>query len=237
MKSRYCGRRGFEAIGLILIWGVNVSACAATTFTWKEEVMLHDGQKIIVTRTVERGGKSEIGQQAPIKRQSLSLTLPVTNENVVWEDNFAQDIEGASFLPLQLEVNQGSPYIVAYPMGCLAYNKWGRPNPPYVVFKYQSKKWQRIALQELPAALKVPNLIFSSPDTEARKSGPVVSAEAIKTLNSGHTLPEHKTILRESIKSGTFQSLVSCDDLVFYKDVWVGSGDSIGKRMMDRKTK
>ena len=214
-----------------------MTACSQTT-TWKEEVLLHDGQKIIATRTVERGGKSEIGQQAPIKQQSVAFTLPITNEKVVWEDKFTDDIGGANFLPMQLEVHKGVAYVVAYPMGCLSYNKWGRPNPPYVVFKYQSKVWQRIPLQELPAVLTAPNLVFSSPDTEAKKSGQaVISAEAIKTLNAGQTLPEHKAILREPIKSGTYQSLVSCDEMVFYKGVWVGPGDSIGKRMMDRKSK
>ena len=226
----------FKTIGLVLTLGASMTACSQTT--WKEEVLLHDGQKIIATRTVERGGKSEIGQQAPIKQQSLAFTLPVTNEKVVWEDKFSEDIGGASFLPMQLDVHKDSAYVVAYPMGCLSYNKWGRPNPPYVVFKYQNKVWQRVPLQELPAVLTALNLIFSSPDIEAKKSGQaVISAEAIKALNAGHTQPEHKAILREPIKSGTYQSLVSCDEMIFYKGAWVGPGDSIGKRMMDRKSK
>jgi len=39
----------------------------------KEEVLLHDGSKLIVERTVERGGRHEIGQPPPIKVESLSL--------------------------------------------------------------------------------------------------------------------------------------------------------------------
>lgn len=200
-----------------------MTACSETT--WKEEVLLHDGQKIIATRTVERGGKSEIGQQAPIKQQSVAFTLPVTNEKIVWEDKFTEDIGGANFLPMQLEIHKGSPYLVAYPMGCLSYNKWGRPNPPYVVFKYLSKAWQRIPLQELPATLMIPNLIFSSPDTEAKKAAkPIISAEVVRTLNAGHTQPEHKTIQREPIKAGTFQSLVSCKEMIRVNDGWVSPG-------------
>lgn len=209
-----------------------MTACSETT--WEEEVLLHDGQKIIATRTVERGGKSEIGQQAPIKQQSLAFTLPITSEKVVWEDKFTEDIGGANFLPMQLEIHKGLPYLVAYPMGCLSYNKWGRPNPPYVVFKYQNKTWQRIALQELPAVLTVPNLIFSSPDTDAKKSGQaVISAEAIKTLNAGHTKAEYKSILRDAFPGADD----GCSEMVFYKGTWVGPGDSIGKRMMDRTIK
>lgn len=81
--------------------------------------------------------------------------------------------------------------------------KWGSPNPPYVVFKYQNKKWDRITLLELPAELTTPNLIFSSPDDEARKSGqPTVSAEAIKRLSDSYRQPHYKTILRTPIDSG-----------------------------------
>ncbi|MES2399255.1 MAG: hypothetical protein V4573_04640 [Pseudomonadota bacterium] len=235
-RLRFVGMSLFTKALLVMILGVSLTAWSETT--WKEEVQLHDDQKIIATRTVERGGRSELGQQAPIKHQSLAFALPATNEQVVWQDKFAEDIGGANFLPMQLGLYQGSAYVVAYPMGCLSYNKWGRPNPPYVVFKYQSRSWQRIPLQELPAVLTAPNLIFSSPDTEAKKLGhSLISAEEIMRLNSVHTQPEHRTIRREPIKTDTFQSLVICDEMVFYKGTWVGPGDSIGKRMMDRRSK
>ncbi len=172
-----------------------MAACSETT--WKEEVLLHDGQKIIATRTVERGGKSEIGQQAPIKQQSLAFTLPTTNEKVVWKDEFTEDIGGANFLPMQLEVLKDTAYLVTHPMGNMSYIKWGQPNPPYVVFKYEAKLWRRITLQELPVEFKVPNLIFSSPDNEAKKVGHrVVPAEKIKELYEGYKQPEFKTIHR-----------------------------------------
>ena len=190
--------------GLILMMGVSMSADAGLfgfgSTSWKEEVLLHDGSKIIVRRTVERGGRHEIGQQLPIKEQSLSFTLPGTNEQVTWEDKFTEDVGGANFLPMQLEIRKDTAYLVVYPMGCLSYNKWGRPNPPYVVFKYQGKAWQRITLQELPAEFKMPNLIFSSPDDEAKKAGQrIVSAESIKALYEGYRQPEFKTILREAL--------------------------------------
>lgn len=174
-----------------------MSACASNTFTWKEEVLLHDGNKIIVERSVERGGRHEIGQEPPIKEQSLAFNFLNTNQNVVWVDKFTKDVGGANFLPMQLEIRKDSAYLVVYPMGSLSHNKWGQPNPPYVVFKYQGKEWQRITLQELPAEFKVPNLIFSSPDSEAKKTGQsIVSAETIRKLYEGYKRPEYKTIIR-----------------------------------------
>lgn len=168
--------------------------------SWKEEVLLHDGSKIVVERTVERGGRHEIGQKPPYKVQSLVFVMPGINQQVIWEDNFSADLGSANFLPMLLDVSNDVAYLVASPMGCLSYNKWGRPNPPYVVFKYIGKTWQRIPLEELPAEIKTPNLISSAPDIEVEKSGDrFMSAEGIKEIISGYKQPEYKTILREPL--------------------------------------
>jgi len=212
-------------LGLLLMMGASMSACSKS---WKEEVLLHDGSKIIVKRSVERGGRHEIGQRQPIKEQSLSFTLPSTNQRVEWEDSYSEDIGTASFLPMQLEIFNGTPYIVASPMGCLAYNKWGRPNPPYVIFKYDGKAWQRITLQELPAESAMPNLVISSPDDAAKQaSHGVVSAEKIKKLNTGFKQPEYKTILREALKPGTRETLyssVNCLEEIRTGNGWLSIG-------------
>lgn len=171
--------------------------------SWKEAALLHDGSTIVVARTVKLGGRHEVGQEPPIKEQTLAFIMPGSNESVVWHDKFTEDIGGANFLPMYLEIHKGSAYLVAYPMGCLSYEKWGRPNPPYVVFIYQSKEWRRVALQDFPNEFKTPNLIFSSPDLEAKKIGQaVVSPEKIMALYDGYQQPEYKTILREPLARG-----------------------------------
>ena len=192
---------------LALTLGVSMNADAGLFgfggTSWQEEVLLHDRSKIIVKRTAVRGGRHEIGQEPPIKEQSLSFKLPGTNENVVWEDKFTEDVGGANFLPKLLDIHNGSVFLVAHPMGSVSYMKWGSPNPPYVVFKYQNKTWQRIPLQELPLEIKNPNLIPSSPDDEAKKFGQrIVPAEAIKKMYDGYKQPEYKTILRTPLDYG-----------------------------------
>ncbi len=58
---------------------IEMSACTmmgALPFggnSWKEEVLLHDGSKIIVERTVERGGRHEVGQKPSYKEQRSAL--------------------------------------------------------------------------------------------------------------------------------------------------------------------
>lgn len=195
-----------QAVGLlvvIVILGADMNAFGFLGFggtNWQEEVLLHDGRKIVVERSVNRGGRHEVGQKPPFKEQSLVFSMPGTNQQVRWEDKFSEDLGSANFLPMLLDVDKDVAYLVAYPMGCLSFNKWGRPNPPYVVFKYEGKMWQRIPLEELPPAIKTLNLIFSMPDIEVEKAGTrFMTAEKIQTINSGYKQPEYKTILREPL--------------------------------------
>lgn len=154
---------------LLTILGGNISACAlGGSSSWKEEVILHDGQKIIVERSVTRRGLHELGQRPPIGKQHLTFTMPGTGKAVRWEDEYSEDIGSANFNLVMLDILDGVAYLVGSPMGCLSYNKWGRPNPPYVIFKFQGNEWKRINMQELPAEFKTPNLIISSPDDGAK---------------------------------------------------------------------
>ena len=191
-------------LGFLLMMGASMSAGAGLLglpdAVWREEALLHDGSKIIVERSVARGGRHELGQKPPYEWQKLKFTMPTTGESVTWEDSYSEDIGTASFLPMLVDVYQGTAYLVANTMGCLSYNKWGRPNPPYVVFKYHGKEWMRISLQELPAEIKTPNLIQSEPDATARsiRERPV-SAKAIQEIIARYRQPEFKTILREAM--------------------------------------
>jgi hypothetical protein len=226
------------AISITLSASANAGLFGIAGTSWKEEVLLHNGKKIVVERWVKRGGRHEIGQPPAYQDQTLSFVFPETGNTMKWEDRSSEDLSASSFLPMAFDIIAGTPYIVTTPMGCLSYNKWGRPNPPYVVFKYASSGWLRIPLNELPPEIRTPNLIISDPDTKAAKfSESFVTVEQIKELNTGYRQLEYRTILlREPVKSGE-GSLVNCKELVFYKGAWVGPGDSIGKRMRDLETR
>lgn len=224
--------------GILLMMGASMNAMASWFgfggTSWKEEVLLHDGGKIIVERTVKRGGRHEIGQQPPIKEQSLAFALPATKERVTWKTEYSEDVGFADFKPILLSIIQGQAYIVTTPMGCLSYNKWGRPNPPYVVFKYEGKEWSRIPLDELPAVIKDPNLIISSPDEAAKEiEKSVITAVDIKRLNGELTQPEYHTILREAYPGAAG----GCEVLIRYKGYWIMPNDPVARSMVDRKAK
>ncbi len=219
-------RRWMTILGAILAMGTVTSADAGLFglggTSWKEEVLLHDGQKIIVERTLERGGRHEIGQRPGATNETLSFTMPGSNQTVTWNDQYSEDIGSSNFNLLMLEIANGSVYLVATPMGCLSYNKWGRPNPPYVVFKYQGMAWLRIPLPELPVELVQPNLVISSPDNAAESAvGGVISAEAIARFNGRAPQPEYQSILRDAISNAGGR----CGEMVYDgKGGWIGLG-------------
>jgi hypothetical protein len=235
--------KAIKSIGLALTLGVSMSACAK--FTWKEEVLLQDGRKIIVKRSQSYGGRHEIGQSSPVKEHTIAFSLPDSGKAISWTSEFGEDLGRTNFNLLALHIFNDTPYLTVEPNLCLSYNKWGRPNPPYVFFKHDGKAWQRIPLSEFPSEFKIINLIVNNGREEdikvlERKSGLVsgfVSAEGVKKINSSLTQPEHKTILREVVKRGTEGSLVNCVEMIHYKCGWISPHGEFGRKFMDSTCK
>ncbi len=205
MSNGHSLLRAFKTIGLILTLGVSMSAEAGLLGfggdSWKEEVLLHDGQKIIIQRSQSYGGRREPGQSAPIKEHTITFMLPGSDKTITWTSEYGEDLGRTNFNLLAVHVLNGTPYIAASPNLCLSYNKWGRPNPPYVFFKYDGNTWQRIPLEEFPAEFKTANVAFSIRGLQGENlvSMGLVSAEHLKKLNSDINQPEYKTILREAL--------------------------------------
>jgi hypothetical protein len=208
-------------LGFLLMMGASMSAEAGLfgfgDFNWKEEVLLHDGKKIIVKRSQSYGGRREPGQDPPIKEHVLTFQLPGSDKSIKWVSEFSQDVGRANFDLLALHVLNGTPYVVAIPNLCLAYNKWGRPNPPYVFFRYDGAAWQRIALAELPQQFVAANVIVNvrrEEDIEqaAAKLG-YVPVDTVQSTNRRLQPAELRSILREPVKAGTEGSAVNCPDM------------------------
>jgi hypothetical protein len=241
MKHSFAVANVIRWIISIFFLGVSMSADAGLFgvggTSWKEEVLLHDGSTMVADRSQSRGGRHEIGQSPPVKEHSITFTMPGTKTSITWKDEFSEDVGSSNLSLLALHILHETPYIVASPYGCLAYNKWGRPDPPYVIFKYKDQKWERISLQELPSEFKNINLVKDTANDEGKLvSLGSVTSERINEFNKWYRQIEYKMIVREPIKSGE-GSLINCEKLVFYKGAWVGPGDSIGKRMRDLETK
>src|SRR5678816_3705983 len=154
------GKRAFEAWK---VWAQEIAPILApkTTFTWKEEVLLHDGKTIIVERsdTYDPTMNHEIGQSAPLADHKTTFMIPGTRQLVIWKSN-NRSAEPEHLNLLSLDILDGVPYVATTPYGSFAYQKWGRPNPPYVCFRYVGR-WERISLKEFPEEFKI-NVIAHS---------------------------------------------------------------------------
>lgn len=241
MKTDYAPRERIAKLGLLLMMGVSMSADAGLFgfggTSWKEEVLLHDGQMLVIERAAKRHGRHEIGQRPPIGEQSVMFNMPGTKQRLIWKDDYSEDVGGANFNLMALDIVRGIPYLLVTPAGCLSYNKWGRPNPPYVIFKYSAGEWQRISLQELPAEIRQPNLLQASPDEVAEKHARagIVSAAIVREEREGYKQPEYKTILREALPKERINQM--CMEMVLYKGYWVMPNSPVGKAFIDMQKK
>lgn len=208
----------FKTVGLSLtIMGASMQADAiGGGASWKEEVLLHDGGKLIVERSQAYGGYAEpASRERSLAEEQWVFQIPGGGQRVVWKSDFRRPPEGDSLMLLQLNFLGGVPYVATSPAGCLAYNHWGRPNPPYVFFKYDGKSWQRISLAEFPALFKESNVAVGRPDPDHRTG--LLSVETIKQENR-LLEPYLRHIIREPITGGP----TTCEKRVHYKCGWFG---------------
>ena len=230
--------RAYIVSAVLLTLGMNANAglFGLGGDSWKEEVLLHDRQKIIVERSQTYGGNHEIGQLVPAREHTIRFTPSNSNAPISWTSEYGEELGRTNFNLLALHIKEGTPYLVAEPNLCLSYNKWGRPNPPYIFFKYDGKDWQRIALAEVPIEFKTINLVVNNSRRyeieKSSKSTGYVPLEAVKDINGSLRPPQLRTILREAVKSG----LAECEVLVWYKCGW-GSPGEINRKYFENTCK
>jgi hypothetical protein len=197
MSGQYSRWWLLAVVSLVVNLGAAMSACGFGGDSWKEEVLLHDGSKIIVERSQSYGGRHELDQSPPIKEHTITFLLPGSDKRITWTSEYGEDIGRANFNLLALHIIKGTPYIVAEPNLILSYNKWGRPNPPYVLFKHDGKEWHRITIEEFPTEFKTLNVTIDTRTYAKQLAGQgFASAAVVKELNSGLTQEEYKTIHR-----------------------------------------
>lgn len=195
--------RRIAQLGLVLLLGVSMSACAGlgSSKGWKEEVQLHDGRVLVVERHFNLGGYPTLDarERKPLD-ETITFTLSGTNKTISWKTEFDDRVpEPNSLGALLLDIVDGVPYLATSPAGCISYNKWGRPNPPYILFKYSNEEWRQIAMKEFPVVLVEANLM-STPDSRLLK--PYYSVEAARAQrNRGNVSAYAKIIFHEPIRS------------------------------------
>lgn len=196
MKANHQWLKQIAKLGFFLMVGVSMSACSKN---WKEEVLLHDGNKIIVERVQNLGSHPTLeSRERAILDETITFTLPGTSKKIIWAMSFRDDApEPNGVNVVLLGIVNNVAYIAGYPAGCIAYNKWKRPNPPQILYRYDGEQWKRITLAEFPPQLVQANVIVGGPPAEKIKS--FYSVAQVNEENHDIDTPEYKTILRELV--------------------------------------
>ena len=104
--------------------------------SWKEEVLLHDDQKMVIERHFYLGPPSFESRERKEFDETVTFTLPGSNKKITWKTDFNDfSPEPNDLSILLLDTVNSIPYIATRPAGCIGFNKWKRPNPPYIFFK------------------------------------------------------------------------------------------------------
>jgi len=215
------------AIGVLLLPAIGYcnpfSYFVGSSESWKEEVKLHDGRVLVVDRHVTYSARSiDVGRQE--LNESLTFTLPNPDKEVIWKSDkevvwksdfnkFSDDPYGMLSI-LLVDIVNNTPYIAARPVGCMGFNKWKRLNPPYIIFKHDGSKWQRIPLEEFPVELSKTNVIVGGPSEGSNNS--FYTQEQVNELNRGIRAEGYINIIRKPFPIEETR----CPDMVRTKDGW-----------------
>ena len=222
-------KRLLFSVVIILLLSLFLSGCAlGHSAWWKEEVLLHDGRTIIVDRAQKLGGYRTLDAPAYARivlEEKWDFPVPGTRKVVTWRVNQDWPPEGQSLTLITVDFLQGTPYIATWPGGTISYNYWGRPNPPYVFFKYDGKSWLRIPLEEFPKEFTEANVVVGQPRS-SRRTG-TLSVAQIKEENNRGLEP----YLTRIIRSGLSEREVGYPELVTDgKGRWVSIGRFDGQQ-------
>lgn len=213
MNANHLWLKQIVKLGVLLMIGASMNAEAGflglgNSASWQEEVLLHDGRKIVVERSQSYGRYPTIdSRERMVLDEEWTFENPDSHQSVNWKVNHRRPPEGESLMLMILGFLNGTPYIATVAAGCVAYNHWGRPNPPYIFFRFDGKAWQRIPLAEFPMEFKEANVVVGRPKPDNRSGTLLVATiqEDNRPLE-----PHLRQLAREPVKSA---QTTDCPDL------------------------
>lgn len=191
---------------LVVLALVHVGACATAAgekrIEWTEDARLSDGRVIVVTRAEEYRHIVDVGagfrEGWLLEQSDISAELPrPIQRRVTWR---------GSLQPVVLDLQpDGTVYLVGVPASGKARHDWKLPrNELYAVLRLNGDWWERVPLEQLPAAIQ-PNLFASSYRlfiTEGKLSGRHVDLKLKGELDSNPQIDRrYKTVVRLPIRA------------------------------------
>lgn len=141
-------------IALICCFSLNVNAglpFMSETVSWKEEVLLANGQLLLVQREVTYG-PDEFGRSGRGQLKEQSIRFSHNGKKVKWEND---DHWLLQRMPDILDIVGDTPVLVIPVDRWGPCNKYDFPQEGLAALAYRDGDWRRIPLAELPVNLKV----------------------------------------------------------------------------------
>ncbi len=182
-----------------------LAGCTPNTFEWKEEILLHDGRRIIAERKDVAGGWTEPGQSGSTQKRTITFPDPDDPKK-----KYTHQITGSSNYML-LDFDKGVPWLIVS-VGPFSYET-KCPIGSYETFTQVNGVWRSVSYAELPKSFTKPNMASEyTPDMpDPRKRGEILKAEKIQEL-----IASLKRVLAGA--SGTTWRLVDRDSDGFVTD-------------------
>lgn len=132
---------------------ISLSACGQTG-EWDEEVRLANGEILRVHRTQRWTTTQPAGEgKSYISKQGILEIEPSTkgSPDKPWKG------DGELLMVVDIDSSNGEYFIISVPKQCWRWDELGRPNPPYVEYRFRDRLWQRVSWTGMAVGRK-PNL-------------------------------------------------------------------------------
>jgi len=168
-----------ELLGCLLALLPALAGCTPSTFEWKEEILLHDGRKIIAQRADVEGGWAEPGQSGSAQKRTITFPDPD-----IPSKQYTHQITGSTNY-LLVDFENGVPWLIVDVGPFSSDTKC--PIGSYETFTQISGVWRSVSYSTLPKRFNKPNMAVEyTPDMpDPRKRGQMLSAEKIQQLITG----------------------------------------------------
>ena len=108
--------------------------------SWKEEVLLPDGRKIVVQQ------RRDFIEGYGTRKTWLTFSLPEMGGEQTWEQ---------WLYPTMIGVANGNVYVIGRPRGSKQFRIYSHPRYVYVAFKWQNGRFERVPFLNVPASIRV----------------------------------------------------------------------------------
>src|SRR5206468_5960130 len=107
--------------------------------SWKEEVLLPDGRKILVKE------RRDFIEGYGTRRTWLTFSLPEMGGEQTWSE---------WLYPTMIGVADGTVYVVGRPRGSRQFSMYSHPKYVYVAYQWHGDKFERVPFMSVPEHLR-----------------------------------------------------------------------------------